>query len=81
VSVGEFAWLRVLLGLVGSLYLLMYGSMILLAGSAAQIQGESLTVVLMALAVVSGLSALAALVLAFIPVKRAARSGDYVGRN
>ena len=62
-------WLRILLGLGASFYLLIAASLILLAGSADRIQGKAVAVVILALAIVCGLSALAAFVLAFMPVK------------
>jgi hypothetical protein len=62
-------WLRVLLGLVASFYLSIYAAIILLAGSADQIQGETVDDVLFVLAIVCGISALATFILAFIPVK------------
>ncbi len=62
-------WLRILLALVASFYLLMSAALILLAGSADQIQGTTVATLVLALAIACGLSALAAFALAFIPVK------------
>ena len=63
-------WVRVVLALVATVCLPLIGSLFLLAGSGDSIQGGPIPIVMMLLACVCGLSALVALVLAFVPVRQ-----------
>jgi len=68
--------LRVLLCLFAALYLPICGSLLLLAGSADSIQGGPIPVVMMVLAVICGLSAIGAVVLARRPMARDDTTSD-----
>jgi hypothetical protein len=62
-------WLRVLLSLVAVFLLPMFGSLLLLAGSGDSIQGGPFPILMMVMSIACGLGAIAALIVAFLPVR------------
>ena len=62
-------WVRVVLALIAAFCLWMSAGIFVLGGSADSLQGSSIPILMLILGAICGLSALGALVLAFIPAK------------